>query len=147
MRRTSLSTLAAAAALALAACSDTGNPGGDESTPAAGSATEETASPVPNATLTSPVKPGATATAAATAAPTTRSVDGNPQGDECGASQVAEFVGQEATPAVRARLAAQVGHGRIRWIGPDTVVTMDYSAARLNVDLDKANVVTGGRCG
>jgi hypothetical protein len=154
MRRTALLTFAAA--LALAACTDAGSPdtegtGGEP----AGSAAEDAEpganeSPDPTATLTSPATRGTTAipTATATAASTTasRSVDSNPAGDECGASKVAPFVSLVATPAVRARLAAKVGHDRIRWVGPDTAVTMDFRPDRLNVALDKANVITGGTC-
>ena len=35
----------------------------------------------------------------------------------------------------------------VRHIRPDTQVTMDYRAARLNIDIDAAGVVTGVRCG
>ena len=150
MRRTALFALAASAALVLTACGDSGGNAesggtGDAAAGASGSATTagDTASAAPDTAVSSPATPGATATTAATS----RDIDSNPPGDDCGASQVAAFVAQEATPAVRARLAAKVGHNRIRWIGPDTVVTMDYSAARLNVTLDGSNVITGGRCG
>ena len=74
-------------------------------------------------------------------------VNSNPPGDECGASKVATFVSQKATPAVRARVAAEVGHSTIRWIGPDTAVTEDYSIQRLNVTLDANDVITGANCG
>ena len=67
-------------------------------------------------------------------------------GDACGAGKVSRYVGQEATPDVRARITADVGHTRIRWVGPDTVVTMDYSPERLNVTMDGNGVITGGNC-
>ena len=95
-----------------------------------------------------PVSNAGTAEQAATAkaAASRQAVDSNPPGDECGASKVAQFVSQEATPAVRARLTAEVGHNRIRWVGPDTVVTMDFRPDRLNVALDANDVITGGKC-
>lgn len=69
-----------------------------------------------------------------------------PDGDRCGAGEVTKYVGQEATPDVRARITADVGHTRIRWVGPDTVVTMDYNPERLNVTLDADDVITGANC-
>ncbi len=145
--RFSLIALTASAALALAACDGAGTLEAEGAGDPAASDTSATATTAGTATSADPTVPVSnTATPAATAGKAD-DVDSNPPGDECGASRVAAFVSQEATPAVRARLAAKVGHSRIRWVGPDTVVTMDYSAARLNVALDKDDVITGGRCG
>lgn len=146
MRRTALLTFAASALLALAACGETGAPESEGASDAAG--TGQPAATDSNASSAGPDTPVSdTATSEATPTPTTtRKVDSNPPGDECGASQVATFVDQKATPAVRARLQAEVGHDRIRWVGPDTIVTMDFRPDRLNVMLDKNDVITGGKC-
>ena len=148
MRRTAVFILAASSALTLTACAETGSAESEgaadavraETSASAGSAAT---SADPDTPVTSGASP-ATASATAGAAP---DVDGNPPGDTCGASQVVKYVSQVATPAVRTRIAAEVGHNRIRWIGPDTAVTEDYSPQRLNVMLDRANVITSGRCG
>lgn len=134
--------LAAVATLALAACTATGDP-------EAGAANSP--SPAANA---------GSATGGATATPTTSpTMDPTAtlaaDGDDCGAAKVTPFVGREATPAVRAEIVTAVGHDRIRWIGPETAVTMDYRQNRLNVDLKpaagadnaSANTITSARCG
>lgn len=121
------------ASIALAACggerepaaSDSGN---SASTPASGS---------PPMT-----EPDATIAPASGVTPAPEA----PAEDECGSSEVEGFVGQEATPAVRTGIQEKVGHDRIRWVGPDTAVTMDFRPDRLNVMLDEANVITGGKC-
>lgn len=67
--------------------------------------------------------------------------------DRCGAAAADQFIGRKDTPMVRAELARQIGHGRIRWLAPGTVVTMDYREDRLNVDLDAGGVIVRARCG
>jgi hypothetical protein len=53
------------------------------------------------------------------------------------------MVGKRLTPEVRARLPQQ----NVRVIRPGQAVTMDYSAQRLNVELDKADRVARLSCG
>ena len=65
----------------------------------------------------------------------------------CGADKAAAFVGRPATAAVRVEVVRAVGHDRVRWLAPDTVVTMDFSEARLNADLDGSGKITRFRCG
>ncbi|MGN3973289.1 I78 family peptidase inhibitor [Tsuneonella sp. SYSU-LHT278] len=135
-------TVVAAGSLAVAACADPAPDGaasGGEAAPSGKAASD--AQPVPSP----PAAPGREG-AAPPAKPAAGEVDSNPPGDACGASKVAAFVSQEATPAVRARLAREVGHDRIRWVGPDTVVTMDFRPDRLNVTLDANDIITGGKC-
>lgn len=131
----------AALLLGLAACGETPE---DAATNG-----EDSAMTVPENTAGEPT-PGGQETQASADASTAQAragdVDSLPEGDQCGASKVAQFVSQEATPAVRAQVAAEVGHTRIRWIGPDTVVTMDFSPERLNVLLDANDVISGARC-
>jgi hypothetical protein len=148
--RLPLMTLAAGAALALVGCSDPSSPEGDgQGTVAANSGDDALPSPDAAHGSTAPVgsmsntaaQEARTEAAAPARASRVESAD-----DECGASKVAAYIAQEATTAVRARLAADVGHDRIRWVGPDTAVTMDFRPDRLNVSLDSANVITGGKC-
>ncbi|MFA9201893.1 MAG: I78 family peptidase inhibitor, partial [Cypionkella sp.] len=67
--------------------------------------------------------------------------------DPCGAAKVRAHVGHPADAAMRAAVARETGAKAIRWLTPDSAVTMDYRPDRLNVVLDKANVVRSARCG
>lgn len=55
----------------------------------------------------------------------------------CGADKARRFVGQVATPAVRARVRRVVGHPEIRWIRPGEPVIQDLRRSRLNMQLDR----------
>lgn len=135
--KTALVSGAAALALGLAACGD---------------ATDEAAINGEDSAMTTPAETdgaepaGNQRAAAAGDRASVDDADSLPEGDECGASKVAAFVSLTATPEVRAKVAADVGHNRIRWIGPDTVVTMDFRPDRLNVMLDGNDVITGAKC-
>ncbi len=65
----------------------------------------------------------------------------------CNADAARGVIGKTATTAVieEARLAA--GASIARTLKPDQMVTMEYHASRLNIDVDAGNVVTGVRCG
>ena len=139
IRMVLVSTLGASA-LALAACE----------APAENAATGEDSAmttPAEDAAMT-PDDPAATPPGATSTPPAGDEGNGDPapDGDRCGAGKVAKYVGDEATPDVRARITADVGHTRIRWVGPDTIVTMDYSPERLNVTMDADDVITGANC-
>lgn len=75
--------------------------------------------------------------------------DGTPAAtaDACNSSAGGEAIGRKDTPALRAEMARKVGHGRIRWLPPGTIVTQDYRVDRLNVDIDAGGVVVRARCG
>jgi hypothetical protein len=118
--------------LSVAACNSGGAP------EAAGSGGDRASAPA--AADAAPASPAETASAIAVHS------EGNSAADPCGASKVAALVSLEATPAVRAQVATKVGHDRIRWIAPGTAVTMDFSPERLNVLLDREDVITGARC-
>jgi len=131
MTRLRPALLAAATALAVVACADAGD------------------HVAPGEAATAQGTPGS-ATGGDGAAPpiATPTATGDPAADdECSAGKTARFVGQEATPAVRAEVQAEVGHSSIRWVGPDTMVTEDYSPQRLNMAMDAADVITGASCG
>ena len=62
--------------------------------------------------------------------------------DTCGASGLEHLVGQDMSA-----LAAMTFPDTMRFIAPDTAITMDFQAERLNFDLDKAGVITRIWCG
>ena len=70
-----------------------------------------------------------------------------PAASPCGADKASAYVGRQATPEVRGQVQAAVGPRTIRWIGPDDVVTLDFSDTRLNMMLDAAGRITATRCG
>jgi len=64
-----------------------------------------------------------------------------PGADACGAAQYAALVGKSITePGVPPE------GPNVRYIRPDTQVTMDFRPDRLNVDINAADVITGFRC-
>lgn len=65
-----------------------------------------------------------------------------PMSNACGAASFQSLIGQPF-----AVLAATTFIGPMRIIRPDTVVTMDYVAERLNIYLDEDDVITGFTCG
>jgi translation initiation factor IF-1 len=79
--------------------------------------------------------------------PATPLAEPAPTEDACGASRVAGHVGQVRSDALVQEFARTSGARRVRWIGPGDVVTMDYSAERLNVHLDAQGRIAGFSCG
>lgn len=72
----------------------------------------------------------------------------DPGPNACNADKVQPWIGKAATPAVRAAVQKATGAERIRWLYPDSVVTMDYNPARLNVTMDKrTDVIRSAKCG
>lgn len=67
--------------------------------------------------------------------------------DACGATTAGGAIGRKDTAELRAEVTRKVGHRRIRWLPPGSIVTQDLRADRLNVDLDAGGVVTRLRCG
>jgi hypothetical protein len=67
---------------------------------------------------------------------------------DCNAPKAEPFVGENATPEVRERLAAAVAPvAAIRWVGAGQATTEDYSPQRLNVMLDVGGTITEVHCG
>lgn len=65
--------------------------------------------------------------------------------DACGAASLGPLIGKlVTTPGVP---AASNTRPLVRHLYPDTIVTMDFSAARLNIDLDAKGVILKARCG
>lgn len=114
--------LAAAAGLALMACSPSTEPARDTA-PA-----DDRVQPMPEPAPPAPPPAPDPAQPAAE--------------DTCGMAQYASLVGKPATdPGLPA------ASGAVRHIRPDTQVTMDYRPDRLNIDIDDSDVITGFRCG
>lgn len=65
----------------------------------------------------------------------------------CDPAPVREFVGQAASPALRARARADVGADSVRSIAPGEAITDDYRAGRLNLILDAGNRIRHAYCG
>jgi hypothetical protein len=113
--------IALLAGLALMACSPT-----EPTTPAA-------PAEAPPAASTTPAEPAAPA-----AAPPADSATA----DTCNMAQYSALVGKPKTdPGVPA------AGPQVRIIGPGDQVTMDFSATRLNIEVNSAGVITGIKCG
>lgn len=65
-----------------------------------------------------------------------------PGPDACGAASLQSLVGQ-----TEGALAGMTFPNSTRFIYPDTVVTMDYSAERLNIVFDPTGRIVQVRCG
>lgn len=70
-----------------------------------------------------------------------------PSQGTCQAGPAQFAVGQVATPTVVAEAQRRAGAQRARVLRPGQVVTMEFDAGRLNLDVDAANRVTRVRCG
>lgn len=68
--------------------------------------------------------------------------DPMPVEDACGASGLQDLVGQSAKKLEVMRFAQKV-----RIIRPGMAVTMDYSAERLNIEVNAAEVISRVSCG
>ena len=66
---------------------------------------------------------------------------------QCDASAAQDLVGRMARGDLGAEALARTGARTIRWIQPNSAVTMDYRMDRLNIELDGNNRVTAIRCG
>ena len=68
-------------------------------------------------------------------------------GEDCNADALQDLVGRPATAELGAE-ALQRSHSRtLRWVRPNSVITMDYSAQRLNINLDAQDRVERFTCG
>ncbi len=66
---------------------------------------------------------------------------------DCDAGAVQELVGQGVTQALGAAAMRASGADVLRWIPPNSAVTMDYRPDRLNISYDDDSVVTEIDCG
>jgi hypothetical protein len=70
-----------------------------------------------------------------------------PAANECGADKLGAFVNQLPTTETMDAVRRAVAHDRIRPIKPGDVVTMDYRADRLNVEIGVDGRIRLFRCG
>jgi hypothetical protein len=70
-----------------------------------------------------------------------------PSPSGCGADLVARQLGAVANPEIRAYIAARVGERPIRFYTVGDPLTMDYSPARLNVEIGKDGLIKRIYCG
>jgi hypothetical protein len=68
-------------------------------------------------------------------------------GAGCDAARARAVVGRQRSPALGAEAQRLSGAASLRWIEPDSMVTMDYRADRLNIEVDAKGKVTAVRCG
>jgi hypothetical protein len=73
-------------------------------------------------------------------------VGGLPEGS-CRDDSLGQFVGQNATADLGARMMSASGARILRWVPKGGVVTTAFSPNRLTVQLDEANRVETARCG
>lgn len=66
---------------------------------------------------------------------------------QCRAGDLGDLVGRPADGALGADAMRRSGALRLRWIRPGDMVTMDYSAQRLNVHVDAQGRVERFACG
>ncbi|GHA87388.1 I78 family peptidase inhibitor [Cognatilysobacter bugurensis] len=65
----------------------------------------------------------------------------------CNAEAVRWAIGREPTQDVVERARVESGSSTVRVIRPGEVVTMDYRADRLNLDVNAQGAISGARCG
>lgn len=153
MRKTS--SLLALAFISLAGCTAADQPASPQDGGQVAQAREPVATPSPSATPPAPVnvptnkaQPGDLASCPGINPDIRRSAGSNCYGitpDQCGADRVRYLVGQEGTEE-RERYISGFAKGGFRWIPYMTAVTEDLRADRLNVELDKAGVITNIDC-
>lgn len=68
-------------------------------------------------------------------------------GGNCDADRAQSLIGRTATTELGTEAARLTGATALRWITPDSAVTMDYRPDRLNIKLDAQNRITSIRCG
>ena len=90
----------------------------------------------------------ATATLTAlSACATTMEPGPDTSGDTCQREPGQRFIGQRATAELGAEMLRATNSRIIRWVPPDTAVTMDYGFGRLTVGYDRNMIVTSVSCG
>ena len=70
-----------------------------------------------------------------------------PMTGSCNAEAASAAIGMAATPDVVERARVDAGAERARVLTPGQVVTMEFLAGRLNVNVNERNAVVGLTCG
>ncbi len=68
-------------------------------------------------------------------------------GFDCVADTIQYAIGKQATAELGGRLLKESGSTLLRWIPPDTAITMDYRIERLNISYDYKMLITDLSCG
>ncbi|WBY08690.1 I78 family peptidase inhibitor [Sphingomonas sp. 7/4-4] len=71
----------------------------------------------------------------------------SPPPGKCVADGLASLNGKTRTDAVEKEAMRLSGAKTVRWISPGMAVTMDFSEARLNLDLDDKGRIVRAHCG
>lgn len=80
--------------------------------------------------------------------PMERGTTTDPAASSCGATGVADFLGQADSPDVRQAIAAKAKpRAGVRIVRPGEAQTQDFNNNRLNVMLDASGVIRDLRCG
>lgn len=66
---------------------------------------------------------------------------------ECRNEGLERFTGEPATAEVAAEMMRVSGARALQWIAQGTMVTMEFRADRLRVNLDASNRIERARCG
>lgn len=66
---------------------------------------------------------------------------------QCDAATVQEYLGQRATQELGAILLQRSGAQTLRWVPPNTAVTMDFRPDRLTVSYDDMMMIERISCG
>ena len=70
-----------------------------------------------------------------------------PYTGQCDASKASWAIGRAATADVVERVRIETTSQAVRVIKPGQAVTMDFSAARVNISVNDRNAITGITCG
>lgn len=65
----------------------------------------------------------------------------------CNADPVQDLLGQTANQELAASAMVRSGAQTLRWIPPNSAVTMDFRPERLNISFDENSIVTDINCG
>jgi hypothetical protein len=65
----------------------------------------------------------------------------------CDAQPAQRFVGQKATAQAAVAIVGATGASTLRWLAPNSVVTMEYAFGRVNVAYDDQMTITRVTCG
>ena len=68
-------------------------------------------------------------------------------GEPCDPAIFVDYIGREATQELAAEMMGLAGTSLMRWINPDSAVTMDYRPDRLNIHLDGEGRIERANCG
>jgi len=73
-------------------------------------------------------------------------VRGDTGGGTCDSTNIQQFVGQEVTADLQARMKSVSGAATVRIVPPGTAITMEFSAERLTVYTDAENRIERISC-